>query len=151
MPNVDGFHETMPSISRPGMRRARTGRASCSSARASDAPRQWWMPEPNVRCWVALRWVMSKVSGESKGCDVAVGRGKRDKQKRPLRKDHVTVFDVFGCHAGVRGQRRGNASTRPLRMPSILDVQLEVSIGPGARRILRHSKRVGRVAYQSRP
>ena len=37
---VEGFHSISPSTARSGIRRARIGSASCSSARASAAPRQ---------------------------------------------------------------------------------------------------------------
>ncbi len=50
----------------PGMRRARSGSASWSSARASAAPMQKWMPEPKVICAVPRSAVMSKTFGSSK-------------------------------------------------------------------------------------
>ena len=40
IPKVLGFHSISPSTAISGRRRARTGSASCSSARASHAPRQ---------------------------------------------------------------------------------------------------------------
>ena len=65
MPNVVGFHSTGPSTASPGIRPDSRTRASCSSALASAAPMQWWMPEPKVICWVVRSRVMSNVSGSS--------------------------------------------------------------------------------------
>src|SRR5680860_1418361 len=65
IPNFSDFHSTGPSDARSGIRPAITVRASPSSARARWAPRQWWMPEPNVMWGVEGSRVMSKVSGSS--------------------------------------------------------------------------------------
>ena len=39
--------------SSPGSARTSVPSAMRPSSRASAAPRQWWMPEPNARCWAA--------------------------------------------------------------------------------------------------
>ena len=39
--------------SRSGNRRISVPRAMRPSSRASAAPRQWWIPDPNARCWAA--------------------------------------------------------------------------------------------------
>jgi hypothetical protein len=62
---VDALHRPelrAPAVVRsPGIRGARKASASSSSARASGAPRQWWMPAPKVISRAPLRSaVMSK-------------------------------------------------------------------------------------------
>ena len=47
----------------PGNRRISVPMAIRPSSRASDAPRQWWMPLPNDRCWAAPAAVRSSAVG----------------------------------------------------------------------------------------
>ena len=97
MPNDDGFHSISPFRARPGMRRANSGSASCSSARARAAPMQKWMPAPKVICAVPRSAVTSKTSGSSKASgsrlapasevttSVPAGRARRGR-RRPRRR-----------------------------------------------------------------
>ena len=50
IPIESGFHETGAANSYAGTASRKALRASCNSARASAAPRQWCAPSPNARC-----------------------------------------------------------------------------------------------------
>ena len=98
IPKVDGFHSTSPLRASLGRRRASNGSASCSSARASAAPMQKWMPAPNVICAVSAPGDVEDV-GIVEGLRITVGAGQRGGHESPLREQHVAVDDV------LRGKR----------------------------------------------
>ena len=97
-------HSTGPASSKPAQRSSSTSSIVAISSRASDAPRQWWMPWPNARCGLGSR-PTSKRSGSANTGLVAV-RGRVPVRRLLAGPDRdAAELDVPGRGPAVVGGR----------------------------------------------